>query len=326
MQGGSPRRILRWTEPPQAHYVGKDPGVEAEASERSQGPKVAPFISRPLVSRRAVRQNRETSREWKDRAREVTVYTRRSMLALGLILVGLVLSSACLGSLEVLCTSVLRASLIVEVREAADGAPAARGTTGLSEHESGRAVELAAADDLFLHGDWPAELPGTHSVVLRSPGYRVEIVQAFVERDECHVETATVHAELTPEPSAVSVNAIEFIDGPKVDAYPASAGVRVVGDTLEISGFAPTNCTELHAVAFRVGQELHVQIEPSDVALTECVSPRLFSAKYILPPERTYLLVTNGYSFPTTLFSGQVRPTPPRLGHSCLSVNGPAAE
>lgn len=104
------------------------------------------------------------------------------------------------------------------------------------------------------------------------------------------------------------VHPIDLGSGPEIDAYPARVGVQIHGDTLELRGFAPAECTELRAVAFRLGSQLHVQIEPSDVPLGECLSPQQFEVRYLLPDEGTYLLVTNGRGFPTALFSGQVRP------------------
>ena len=80
--------------------------------------------------------------------------------------------------------------------------------------------------------------------------------------------------------------------------------MQVHGDTLEITGFAPSDCTELRIVAFRSGNRLHVQVEPSDIPPDPCVSPsvRQFEARFTLPPEPTYLLVTNGFFLPGELF------------------------
>lgn len=197
----------------------------------------------------------------------------------------------------------------MEVRDRATGAAAARGVTGASEHESHLTVEMTASDSLRLQGDWPRELPGRHTVTVRKPGYQTEYIDVFVDSDECHVEPQTVEATITPEPLAQFEEPLSFAEGPGIDAYPANAGLELLADTLLIAGWVPTGCSELTVVAARVNSSLHIQVEPSDVALPECLSPRRFEARFLLPAERTYLLVTNGYSFPVVLFNGQVRPS-----------------
>ena len=52
----------------------------------------------------------------------------------------------------------------MEVRDAVNGMPAARGVTGVSKHESGVLTDLYAIDDLRLRGDWSRELPGHHTI------------------------------------------------------------------------------------------------------------------------------------------------------------------
>lgn len=207
------------------------------------------------------------------------------------------------------CTDELRPTLIVEVRDSTTGAPAARGFTGVAEHESGVSTELAAVDELRLQGNWRRELPGRHNIHLRKPGYQTEFLQVSVAEGDCHVDTETVQADISVDPRAVRLDPVGFTEGPEIDAWPASAGVQVIGDTAEISGFARTNCRELRAVAYRLGIGWHVQIEPSDVALAECSGngARQFSVNYIVPPETSVLLVTNGFGFPVDLFDGQVR-------------------
>ena len=56
--------------------------------------------------------------------------------------------------------------------------------------------------------------------------------------------------------------------------------------------------------------QVHVQVEPSDIPLDDCVSSlsRQFEARFTLPSERTDLLVTNGFYVPAEFFDGQVRP------------------
>ena len=208
-----------------------------------------------------------------------------------------------------ICTSELRYSVVVEVRDAATGRPAAHGVTGISEHESGILTEFTASGDLRLDGNWGTELPGTHTITIRKPGYLTEVVHADVEADRCHVETETVEAEIAPDPRAVAEHPVSFVEGADTAGWrPASAEVAVHGDTLEIKGFARTGCAELRVVAFRSGSGLHVQVEPSDTRLEDCVYSRQFEARFLLPPGPTDLLVTNAHYFPAVLFDGQVRP------------------
>lgn len=200
-------------------------------------------------------------------------------------------------------------SVIVEVRDPATGMPAARGVTGKSEHENGTITEFYATSDLRLDGNWAGELPGDHTIIVRKPGHVTDIVHADVDADRCHVETETVEAHIAPDPEAVPEYPVSFVERPDTgDWRPASAEVRVRGDTLEIWGLAHTECTQLRVVAFRTGTGLHVQVEPSDIPLDDCVNRRRFEARFTLPSGPTDLLLTNGFFFPPELFDGQVRP------------------
>lgn len=228
----------------------------------------------------------------------------RTLLALG--------SAAALSGCDivgVVCTDELRLSVVVEVRDAATGSPAAFGVTGISEHESGVLTEFTASGDLRLDGNWGTELPGEHTITIRRPGYLTEVVHADVDADRCHVETETVEAEIAPDPRAVAEQPVSFVEGPDTGGWrPPSAVVQLHGDTLEIEGFAgTTGCTELRVVAFRSGNGLHVQFEPSDIPLDDCVARR-FEARFLLPSGPTDLLVTNALHFPAVLFDGEVRP------------------
>ena len=207
------------------------------------------------------------------------------------------------------CTDELRFSVVVEVRHAATGSPAALGVTGKSEHESGVVTEFTASGELKLHGNWNSELPGNHTITIRKPGYLTEVVHAEVDADRCHVETETVEAEVALDPRAVPEYPVSFVEGPDTGGWRRpSAEVQVHGDTLEIEGFAgTTGCAELRVVAFRSGNGLHVQFEPSDIPLDDCVARR-FEARFLLPSGPTDLLVTNALHFPAVLFDGQVRP------------------
>lgn len=229
----------------------------------------------------------------------------RTLLALG--------TAAALSGCDivgVVCTDELRYSVVVEVRDAATGRPAANGATGISEHESGVFTEFTASGELRLDGNWNSELPGNHTITIRKPGYLTEVVHADVDADRCHVETETVEAEIAPDPRAVAEHPVSFVEGPDTGGWrPASAEVQVHGDTLAIEGFAGTaGCAELRVVAFRSGDGLHVQVEPSEIPLDDCVSSRRFEATFLLPPGPTDLLVTNAHSFPAVLFDDQVRP------------------
>ena len=186
----------------------------------------------------------------------------RTLLALG--------TAAALSGCEivgVVCTDELRFSVVVEVRDVATGTPAARGVTGISEHESGVLTEFTAEGDLRLYGNWDSELPGKHTISVRKPGYQADVVHADVDADRCHVKTETVEAEIAQNPRAVLENPISFIEGPDTAGWHhASAEAQVHRDTLEIQGFAGTaGCAELRVVAFRSGDGLHVQVEPSDI-------------------------------------------------------------
>ncbi len=203
------------------------------------------------------------------------------------------------------CTSELRPSVVVEVHDAVTGMPAARGVTGISEHESGVLTDLYAIDDLRLEGDWSRELPGRHTILVRKPGYLPDVVVADAGAGICHVNLETVEARIARDAGAVSEYAVSFIEEPgDSDWPPASAEVHVHGDTLEIVGFAHTECTELRVVAFRSVTGLHVQVEPSDITLDSCHNSRQFEARFTLPSESTRLLLTNGFLYPVELFEG----------------------
>ena len=208
------------------------------------------------------------------------------------------------------CLPIFVPSVIVEVRDPATGMPAARGVTGRSEHESGVVTELGVGYDLRLLGMWKYELRGNHTILVRKPGFLTDTVYVYVDGNRCNVEPRTVLVHMVPDARALPQHPVSFIEGPEIAAgYPSSRvqGVQVYGDTLEIKGFALTDCTELRVVAFRSDNGLHVQVEPSDIQLDPCVGPRQFELRYTLPPEPTHLLVTNSSSLPAELFSGQVR-------------------
>lgn len=207
------------------------------------------------------------------------------------------------------CTLVQLPNLFEEVRDAASGAPAGRGVTGVAIHDNGTIAELSAYHaDQRLHGHWPRELAGRYTIILRRPGFVAEAVRTRVGQDDCHVKTRTVRAEISPDPGAVEEQPVAFIEGPEIASTQFGATAEVIGDTLKISGISHSNCDLLEVVASRVGTAMHVQLEPSGVRPGGCPSPRLFEVRYRLPPGETQLLVTSAFGFPVTLFRGDVRP------------------
>jgi hypothetical protein len=216
----------------------------------------------------------------------------------------------CTDFLGIACTDELRPSIVVEVRDSATGAPAARGATGLTVHETGADTELAAFDTLHLSGNWNRELPGDHSVRVRKPGFRTQVLpRVQVGEGGCHVETVRLPFRIARDPGAVPLQPVFLTQGPDLNATPASAGIQIYGDTVEVGGFVPALCRSLQIVAFRSGNETHVQVQASDPPLGSCAgSERQFKARYLIPPVRSFLLVTNGFGFPVTLFAGSVSP------------------
>ncbi|MCY3808335.1 MAG: hypothetical protein OXG58_02670 [Gemmatimonadetes bacterium] len=236
---------------------------------------------------------------------------QRSALRTLLVLGSATALSGC--DFDCACTSELRSSVVVRVRDAATGRLAATGVTGVSEHESGAVTEFAAHSDLTLHGEWFSELPGEHTISLWKPGYLPYFVDAHAEAGRCHVKAEMVEADIARDLQAAPESPISFIEGPDSTVgvwNSASAEVQIYRDTLEIKGLAETHdCTELRVVPFRSAARLHVQVEPSDVPLDDCVDWRRFEARFLLPSGATDLLVTNAYYFPAVLFNGKVRPS-----------------
>ncbi len=252
-----------------------------------------------------------------DRRRRTMPPRCRSALRTLPVLGTAVAFSGCGGLLfEVACTLELRSSVAIEVRDPVTGAPAARGVTGWSEHESGITTEFATSGDLLLHGNWRSELPGHHVIHLRKPVFRTEVLTVDVGGDDCHVEPATVRAHMEPNPLAVPQHPLSFIEGPEIDAWPASAGVKIYGDTLEVRGFAPNGCTRLRAVAYRQASGfLHVQVEPSDIPLDRCASPRQFEVRYRLRLNGPISTLPTAAAFPSSSSAG-------RYGHPAKAERG----
>lgn len=92
---------------------------------------------------------------------EVTMTGRHRPAFRALFALGLPVALSGCDLMGVACADQLALSVVVEVRDAADGMPAARGATGVSVHESGVLTDLYATGDLGLNGNWASELPRT---------------------------------------------------------------------------------------------------------------------------------------------------------------------
>jgi hypothetical protein len=228
---------------------------------------------------------------------------------------GLLLFAACAvsgcGDLIGVCTAELRPNLIVEVRDAVTGEPAARGATGTAEHTGSRIyTDLLSADDLQLYGNWSEEREGRYSVFIRKPGYRHEDAQVTVDGDRCHVKTARIAIRLSRDSAAVEVPPLSFERGARVSGGPGSVGIRVFGDTLVVSGRAVALCGELGIASFRTGAAWHIQLQPTDWTFSCPNIPRLqqFEARFKLAPGPAPVLVTHAAGSPMTFFEGGVSP------------------
>lgn len=125
----------------------------------------------------------------------------RAFLWIPVLLVGL---SACGIFDPGVCTTEARPAIIVEVRDALSGAPAAAGAQGYVEEGAFRAELVgplpAQPGEEGLRFFGPEERAGTYRVTVEKPGYqqwRREDVR--VSRDECHVRTVHLRADLQPD-------------------------------------------------------------------------------------------------------------------------------
>ena len=206
------------------------------------------------------------------------------------------------------CETYMAFNLTVEVRDSATSAFIAWGSTGEARHSSGISTELTASDSSTLRGNWDRERPGRYTVTIRKPGYKTQTAQTTVEEEGCHVRTRNVQVSLArlaidPEPP------VSLTLGPHASGSAASAGVRLRGDTLEVSGSASAICSQLRSVAYRNGREMHIQLEPQVWSPASCTDQRrlqAFDVRYRLPAGTNYILVTNGQNVPTILFDGYV--------------------
>lgn len=103
---------------------------------------------------------------------------------------------------DLLCTEILLAGLVVEVRDAITGEPAAYGAVG--EIRDGEYVETLLLEggrsmidpDTALRLVGALERAGEYAVVVRKEGYRDWSAQTVVEADECHVHPVRLQAAL----------------------------------------------------------------------------------------------------------------------------------
>jgi hypothetical protein len=107
-----------------------------------------------------------------------------------------------------LCTANVAQSIVVEVRDAATGAPRAAGASG-TVRDGGFTYALqpwgydgsTPGNLLSLAG--PYERAGTYAVVLQRPGYRDWSASGVrVTKGDCHVRTITLRASLVAVPAS----------------------------------------------------------------------------------------------------------------------------
>lgn len=108
--------------------------------------------------------------------------------------------SAC-GLVEpMVCTTEAVPALVVEVRDAVTGAPAAADAIGRAEDGDFNAVLVGSdrgVDALNLYGAF--ERAGTYRITVQKSGYAAwQKVGVDVSRDECHVRTVHLRADLQP--------------------------------------------------------------------------------------------------------------------------------
>lgn len=215
--------------------------------------------------------------------------------------------------LAVTCTTELRPNLLVEVRDQATGRPAAFGATGEARHSSGVLTEFMSWDSLRLTAaNWDRERAGRYSVVVRKPGFVEARSSVTVTEDQCHVRTGLARIELVRDATADAVSPIRLLQGNQVVGRPLTTAVRVIGDTLEISGAARAPCSVLRAVAFRRIGQWHIQMEPESWTPlgSGCINEPLrpFEVRYLLTPGRTRVLLTAPTQTPVLVFDQMVSP------------------
>lgn len=113
--------------------------------------------------------------------------------------------SAPADELDLLCTGVIQAGIVVEVVDARTGAPAARGAVGAVRDgafiDSLRPAVTRGTPpaDTLLSLQGAFERPGSYEVTIAREGFRPWSQSGVVvSRGVCHVNTVTVTARLTP--------------------------------------------------------------------------------------------------------------------------------
>lgn len=101
------------------------------------------------------------------------------------------------------CDTGIAPAVIVQIRDAVTGAPAAAGARGIVR-------DGTYSDSLYLyqfHEGVPSSLagaderPGTYTVTLEKSGYETWTASGIrVADSNCHVQTVSLTAELTPAP------------------------------------------------------------------------------------------------------------------------------
>lgn len=125
------------------------------------------------------------------------------MRALLLLLASLAGLSACsTDPIGVICTEEARPGIVVDVRDAGTGEPAAEGAVlTLSDPPFVQVVDQTTVQGLVLFG--AVERPGTYDVMIEKAGFETwtrEDVEVSLTPDECHVETVHLEARLETTP------------------------------------------------------------------------------------------------------------------------------
>lgn len=224
------------------------------------------------------------------------------------LLIAVLAASGCGDLFGVNCTTELRPNLLVQVNDSSTGAPAAIGATGWADRSGEPRTELLAADSQLMVGLWRRERAGRYVVGVRKPGFRTKSDTTDVTDDRCHVRTKTIRIAIARNTAAIAQSPVRQTLGARTHGSTGSAGIRVLGDTLEIVGSATVNCAQLsNIVAFRSGEDWHIQLEHGP-ALSPCPNGNLqsFELRYLLPAGRTELLVTNAAGGPVVMFQGSI--------------------
>jgi hypothetical protein len=95
------------------------------------------------------------------------------------------------------CTAEIRYGIVVEVYNLADGRPIVDGLAGLLRE--GEYAEEMSVNENLVQG--APERAGTYDLTITAEGYETLRQNGIsVRENECHVETRTLTAELTPIP------------------------------------------------------------------------------------------------------------------------------